>query len=402
MKYKFDKVIDRSNTSCAKWDATEELFGEKDLLPLWVADMDFKVPDEVVKVIQSQAEHGIFGYTSKKEGYYKAVIDWMKNRHNWSVEKEWICHSPGVVTALSLIVQAYSEPGDKIIVQPPVYYPFMKVIQNHNRQVVYNSLLLTEDRYEMDFEDLISKIDSSVKIILLCNPHNPGGRVWTKLELERLGNICMEHGILVVSDEIHADLIFKPGEHTPFAAISEEFAENSIICTAPSKTFNLAGLQTSNIIISSETLREKFIAETEKYAIGMSNSFGALATEAAYKYGGQWLDEVLEYIEGNLQFITKYFESNLPVLKVLPLEATYLAWIDCRELGLTPEELEKLFLSKAKVALNQGYVFGPGGEGFVRMNLACSRTIVERAGKQMIEAVNSIIEISPILETKNI
>lgn len=395
MKLDFDKVVERSNTACVKWDATEELFGEKELLPLWVADMDFKVPDEVVKAIQSQAEHGIFGYTMRKNSYYKAIIDWMKDRHNWSVEKEWICHSPGVVTALNLIVQAYSEPGDKIIVQPPVYYPFMKAIQNHDRQVVYNPLLFKEGRYEMDFKDLISKIDSSVKMILLCNPQNPGGRVWTESELKLLGDICLERGVLVVSDEIHQDLVFKPGKHVPFAAISEQFADNSIICTAPSKTFNLAGLQTSNIIISNKALREKFVAESDKYAVTMPNSFGALATEAAYNHGGQWLEEVLDYVEGNLHFITKYFKTNLPVLKVLPLEATYLAWIDCRELGLTPEELEKLFLSKAKVALNQGYVFGPGGEGFVRMNLACSRSIVEKAVQQMKEAVHSITVINP-------
>lgn len=387
MKYDFDKVVERSNTASVKWDATEELFGEKELLPLWVADMDFKVPDEVVKAIQSQAEHGIFGYTTRKPSYYEAIIDWMKDHHNWVIEKEWICHSPGGVTALNLIVQAFSEPGDKIIVQPPVYYPFMKAIQNHDRQVVYNPLLFNEGRFEMDFEDLISKIDSSVKMILLCNPQNPGGRVWTESELKRLGDICLERGVLVVSDEIHQDLVFKPGKHIPFSAISEQFADNSIICTAPSKTFNLAGLQTSNIIISNKALREKFVMEGDKYAVTMSNSFGALATEAAYNYGRQWLEEVLDYVEGNLHFITKYFKSNLPVLKVLPLEATYLAWIDCRELGLTPEELEKLFLSKAKVALNQGYVFGPGGEGFVRMNLACSRSTVEKAAQQMKEAI---------------
>lgn len=390
MKYNFDNVVNRYDTASIKWDATEELFGEKELLPLWVADMDFKVPDEIIDSIRSQAEHGIFGYTTRKESYYQSIIDWMKNHHQWDVKKEWICHSPGVVTALSLIVQAFSEPGNKIIVQPPVYYPFMKSIESHNRQVVYNPLLYKEGRYEMDFEDLIAKIDDSVKVLLLCNPHNPGGRVWTKSELERLGDICMQHGILVVSDEIHADLIFKPGKHTPFAAISEQFAENSIICTAPSKTFNLAGLQTSNIIIPNKSLREKFNAETEKYAVGMSNSFGAIATEAAYTHGAQWLDEVLDYVEGNLQFMTKYFDDNLPVLKVLPLEATYLAWIDCRELGLTHEALEKLFLSEAKVALNQGYIFGPGGEGFVRVNLACSRSIIEKAVKQIKGAVKQI------------
>lgn len=390
MNYDFDKVIDRHHTSSMKWDATEALFGEKDLLPLWVADMDFQVPEEVVQAIQSQANHGIFGYMTRQDGYYNSIIDWMKIRHNWLVDKEWICHSPGVVTALSLIVQAFSEPGDKIIVQPPVYHPFMKVIENHQRQVVNNPLVYKNDRYEMDFEDLISKIDSSVKVLLLCNPHNPTGRVWSKEELERLGEICLDNDILIVSDEIHADLVFKGFEYTPFAAISEKLADNSIICTAPSKTFNLAGLQTSNIIIPNVTLKEKFLAETEKYAVGMTNSFGVVATEAAYNNGGPWLDELLDYVESNLHFVKDYVEHHIPALQVRPLEATYLAWIDCRALGLTTDALEKLLLSQAKVALNQGYIFGPGGEGFVRMNLACPRAVVEKAIKQIKEAVNSI------------
>ncbi|KXH86094.1 MalY/PatB family protein [Sporosarcina sp. HYO08] len=390
MNYDFNKSINRLGTSSAKWDSTEELFGEMDLLPLWVADMDFKVPNEVLSAIQSQATHGIFGYTAKMDGYYDAVISWMRKRHQWKIKKEWICSSPGVVPALSLIVQAFSQPGDKIIVQPPVYYPFMKVIESHERQVVFNPLQYKNDRYEMDFEDLISKIDDSVKMLFLCNPHNPGGRVWTKEELVRLGDICLAHNILVISDEIHSDLVFKPNVHTPFAAISEAFSTNSISCTAPSKTFNLAGLQSSNIIIQNESLREKFNVEIDKYFLGLTNTFGVIATEAAYNFGEQWLEECLDYVEGNLHFITEYFKTRLPSINVLPLEATYLAWIDCRELGLTAEELETLLLSKAKVALNQGYTFGPGGEGFVRMNLACPRHIIEKAVKQMEEAILSV------------
>ncbi|VDG97794.1 Cystathionine beta-lyase PatB [Lysinibacillus sphaericus] len=390
MKYNFDTVVDRMKSSSVKWDGAEALFGEKDLLPLWVADMDFKVPDEVSKAVADKAAHGIFGYTIREESYYQSIIDWMKSRHNWTIKKEWICHSPGVVTALSLAVQAFTKPGDKVIVQPPVYYPFMKVTETNNREVVYNPLVNNNGSYEMDFEDLTSKIDESVKLLMLCNPHNPGGFVWNKDDLQRLGDICMEHGILVISDEIHSDLVFKKGSHIPFASLSEKFAQNSITCTAPSKTFNLAGLQTSNIIIPNEELREKFTMETERNSIGMPNSFGPVATEAAYTHGGPWLEDVLEYVEGNLKFVTDYFADNIPALKVLPLEATYLAWIDCTELGMTPEELETFFLSKAHVALNQGKAFGPGGEGFVRMNLACSRSIVEKASKQIQDAVKSL------------
>ncbi|WOV82989.1 pyridoxal phosphate-dependent aminotransferase [Sporosarcina jeotgali] len=390
MKYNFDTVIDRMKSSSVKWDGAEGLFGEKDLLPLWVADMDFKVPDEVSKAVADKAAHGIFGYTIREESYYQSIIDWMKTRHNWAVEKEWICHSPGVVTALSLAVQAFTEPGDKVIVQPPVYYPFMKVTETNNREVVYNPLVNNNGTYEMDFDDLVSKIDESVKVLMLCNPHNPGGFVWKKEELQRLGDICMKYGIIVISDEIHSDLVFRKGSHIPFASISEQFAQRSITCTAPSKTFNLAGLQTSNIIIPNEELREKFSAETDRNSIGMPNSFGPVATEAAYSHGVQWLDEVLEYVAGNLKYVTEYFAEHIPALKVLPLEATYLAWIDCRGLGMTPEELETFFLSKAHVALNQGKAFGPGGEGFVRMNLACSRSIIEKAAQQIKEAVDSL------------
>ncbi len=390
MEHDFDTVIDRMKSSSVKWDGAEGLFGAKDLLPLWVADMDFKVPEAVAEAVATKAAHGIFGYTTRDDSYYESIIRWMKTRHNWTVKREWICHSPGVVTALSLAVQAYTEPGDKVIVQPPVYYPFMSTTENNGREVVFNPLKETDGRYSMDFDDLKSKIDDSVKLLMLCNPQNPGGTVWKKEDLEKLGEICLEHGILVISDEIHSDLVFEQGSHVPFASISDRFAENSITCTAPSKTFNLAGLQTSNIIIPNADLRSKFEAETARNSIGMPNSFGPAATEAAYTEGEAWLKDVLEYVQGNLQFITAYFAKHVPALKVRPLDATYLAWIDCRELGMTPEELETFFLSEAHVALNQGKVFGPGGEGFVRMNLACSRSIVEKAAQQIRSAVNSL------------
>ena len=390
MKHNFDTVIDRMHTSSVKWDGAEAIFGEKELLPLWVADMDFKVPEAVSEAIAKKAAHGIFGYTIREDSYYESIIQWMKTRHNWTIEREWIVHSPGVVTALSLAVQAYTQPGDKVIVQPPVYYPFMKVTETNDREVVYNPLVNTDGHYAMDFDDLLAKIDDSVKLLLLCNPHNPGGFVWKKEDLQKLGEICLENNILVVSDEIHSDLVFKKGAHIPFASISEEFSQNSITCTAPSKTFNLAGLQTSNIIIPNEVLRKKFELETERNSIGMPNSFGPVATEAAYTLGAEWLDNVLEYVEGNIQYVTDYFKKYIPSLQVYPLESTYLAWIDCRKLNMTADELETFFLTKAHVALNQGKAFGPGGEGFVRMNVACSRSLLEKAIKQIEEAVQSL------------
>ncbi|WML42929.1 MalY/PatB family protein [Neobacillus sp. PS3-40] len=387
MKYDFDKEINRINTASEKWDEVENLFGDKDILPMWVADMDFRVPEPVIDAIKDRAEHGIFGYTARTESYYEAVIDWMKRRHNWIVEKEWICHSPGVVPALSLIVQTFTKPGDKIIIQPPVYYPFTKVIEKHGRKIVANPLEFKEGRYMMDYEDLEKKIDPDTKMIILSSPHNPVGRVWNKEELIRLGEICLKHNILIVSDEIHFDLIYKGHSHTPFASISEEFAQNSIICTAPSKTFNLAGMQTSNIIIPNEKIRTTYINILEIFSISMISSFGLVATESAYRYGEDWLEELLHYLQQNLDFLTNYIETNMKELKVIQPEGTYLVWIDCRGLGMDAKVLEKWMQTKAKVALDEGYIFGQEGEGFTRINIACPRSILEEGLKRIEKAI---------------
>lgn len=389
MRYDFDKVINRFNTGSIKWDESENLFGEKDLLPMWVADMDFMAPAPVIEAMKERVEHGIFGYTSRPDSYYEAVIGWMQRRHQWSVQKEWICHCPGVVPALSYIVQAFTQPGEKVVIQPPVYYPFTNVVAGNGRQVVHNPLKYEDGRYTMDFEDLLRKLDPDVKLLILCNPHNPGGRVWTREELTRLGDICTRHNVRIVSDEIHCDLVLKGHTHTPLAAISEEFAQNTIMCTAPSKTFNLAGLQTSNIIIPNEDMREVFQATMDTLALRLTNTLGVVATESAYRYGDEWLDQLLDYLQQNLEFLTDYIERSINGIKVIKPEATYLVWLDCRELGMDTESLQQFILKEAKVAVNQGFTFGPGGEGFIRMNIACPRSVLEEGLRRIEKAVNS-------------
>lgn len=392
MKYDFDKEIHRVDTASIKWDEVENLFGEKDILPMWVADMDFRSPEPVLEALKKRAEHGIFGYTTRTNSYYEAVVNWMKRRHHWDVKKEWVCHSPGVVPALSLIVQTFTKPGDKIIIQPPVYYPFKSVVEKNNRSIVFNPLKFKNGQYVMDYEDLVNKIDPATKMMILCSPHNPVGRVWTKQELIQLGEICLQHDILIVSDEIHFDLILKGNVHTPFAAISEAFAQHSIICTAPSKTFNLAGLQTSNIIIANEGLRKKFKNTVDTLSLGLTSTFGLVATESAYRYGDEWLEQLLDYLQQNLDFLTDYIETNIKELKVIRPEGTYLVWIDCRELGLNAKELEHLIQKEAKVALDEGYIFGESGKGFTRMNIACPRSILEEGLKRIDKAVKGFCE----------
>lgn len=389
MRYDFDKVINRLNTASVKWDEVDRIFGDKDLLPLWVADMDFQVPAPVTDALRARVEHGIFGYTERPESYYEAVIGWMERRHQWSVQKEWICHCPGVVPALSYLVQVFTQPGDKVIIQPPVYHPFTSVVADNGREVVHNPLKYEEGRYFMDFEDLRQKMDPSVKLLILCNPHNPGGRVWTKEELTELGNICLENNVMVISDEIHGDLILKGHKHIPFAAISEEFAQNSIICTAPSKTFNMAGMQTSNIIIPNQEYREAFQKMMSTLVLRMTNTFGVVATEAAYRHGDEWLDQLLVYLQGNLDFLTEYIETHIKGIKVIQPEGTYLVWLDCRELGMDAKGLQEFMGKQAKVAVNQGHVFGPGGEQFIRLNMACPRSLIEEGLERIAKAVSS-------------
>ena len=390
MKYDFDQEICRLGTNCEKWDNLKNQFGMKDLIPMWVADMDFKSPQPVIEALKRQAEHGVYGYTFRSDSYIESIAGWLKRRHRWPVEKEWITHSPGVIPALSLAIKTFTEPGDKIIIQPPVYHHFARVIEANGRQIVNNPLILKNGHYSMDFEDLEEKIDATVKMLILCSPHNPVGRVWSKEELTRLGQICTKHNILVVADEIHCDFVYKTYSHTPFASISEEFANHSLTCIAPSKTFNLMGVQTSSIIIPNQELRNKYDRELNTLSIGSPNIFGAAALEAAYRHGEEWLDQLLDYLQGNLEYTLSYFSNNIPQINVIQPEGTYLVWLDCRDLCFSIKELDEFVLQRARVAMNGGHIFGTEGEGFMRLNIACPRSMLKNALQGIEKAVASL------------
>jgi len=378
----FDKIIDRTNTNAIKCEprVLKEMFKSEDLLPLWVADMDFKCPEPVIKALLKRAEHGIYGYSDMDDAFFDTFIDWNLRRNKWKIERDWLVFTPGVVPAVNYIIQAFCQTGDKVIIQNPVYYPFSNAIKNNGAQILLNPLVYDGVSYKMDFDDLEEKVkDPRVKVFILCNPHNPVGRVWTVEELTRLGEICIKHHVLVISDEIHSDLILKGNHHVPFARISETFANNSITCMAPSKTFNLAGLQISNIIIPNEAIRNDYKARLENNAIMRPNAFGIVAQKAAYGESEAWLEEVIAYIEGNMDFIDTFVKEKLPEITFVKPEGTYLAWLDFRKLGMDKLALEALMQSEAKLALDEGYIFGEGGEGFERINVACPRAILEEA-----------------------
>ncbi|MBW1708919.1 MAG: PatB family C-S lyase, partial [Deltaproteobacteria bacterium] len=377
MKYDFDRVIDRTNTNSAKWDAVEQLFGDKDVLPMWVADMDFQVPTEVIEALKKKAGHGIFGYTFKQPSYYEPFLNWMEKRHGWQIKKEWLTYSPGVVTSLILCVLALTQPGDKVILQPPVYYPFFRVILNNGRQVVNNPLKFENGRYYMDLDDLEKRAGGRTRLMILSSPHNPVGRLWEKEELVKLGEFCVKNDIVLISDEVHSDLVYTGHKHIPTASISEEISLQTITCVAPSKTFNLAGLKSSVIIISDPKLRNQYNVMLGNLGIGMDNSFGLEALKSAYQHGEEWLKQLLEYLQQNMEFTLRYFEEKIPEIKVIKPEATYLLWLDCRKLGFDNKGLKEFMIKKAKVGLDDGPPFGPGGEGFQRINIACPRATLE-------------------------
>ncbi|MBN2285292.1 MAG: pyridoxal phosphate-dependent aminotransferase [Tissierellales bacterium] len=383
---KFDKIINRKNTNCCKWD----LLGE-DILPLWVADMDFEVCPPIKDALIEVASHGVYGYTLLPDSYYESFMDWQKKRNNWKIEKEWISFSPGIVPAINMLVRALTQTGDKVILQTPVYYPFYKAVINNGAQILKNPLKLVNHQYEMDFDDLEEKAkDPRACLLILCSPHNPVGRVWNKEELERLGNICIKNDVMVISDEIHSDLIYKGYKHIPFSSITKEFSEISISCLSPSKTFNIAGLQISTIVIPNSKIRTKFNNVLENNFLTMPNIFGVKAYEAAYKEGESWLEELMEYLSDNLEFLYEFIEKKLPKVKVIKPQGTYLVWLDFTELKLTKNELKELMLKKAKVFLDEGYIFGAEGEGYERINIACPRSILEEALNRIEKALNSI------------
>ncbi len=386
----FDQVIERRNTSSVKWDLVEQLYGSDDVLPMWVADMDFPAPKPVVDAIVARAQHGVYGYTTRPGSAYEAIEQWASTRHHWMIEREWISFSPGVVPALAFLLDALSEPGDKVIIQPPVYHPFAFTIRENGRQIVNNHLIFENGQYRMDYEDLERKASEGARLMILCSPHNPVGRVWTREELARLGEICLRHGITVISDEIHSDLILPGQEHTPFASIGPEFAQNSVVCTAPSKTFNLAGLQTSVVIIPNKELRERYNAVLDRLHLGLPNTFGLTAMEAAYRHGGEWLDELRAYVSENLRYLQDFLDREAPAIKVVQPEGTYLVWLDCRELGLDTEGLARFMREDAKVGLDDGHIFGPGGDGFERINIACPRSVLQEGLGRIAGAVRRL------------
>ena len=398
MKYDFDKICSREGTNCAKWDSVKSIFGSEDVIPMWVADMDFPAAAPIVEALKKRVGHEFYGYTQSGPGLVQAVVDRLQRKFNWKIPPEWVVFTPGVIPALNIAVRALTRPGDEIILQEPVYYPFFPSVRQSGCQIATNQLKLTRGRYEMDFADLESKFQprpgmrempSRVRGIILCNPQNPIGRVWNREELTRLGEIVIGHGATVISDEIHGELLYKGQVHIPFAAISEEFAQNCVVCMAPSKTFNLPGLGASSIIIPNKKLRDSF-NELRAGMVHGPNLFGLVAMEAAYRDGDEWLEQLREYLQANLEFTLAYFAGNIPRIKVIKPQGTYLLWLDCRALGLEDMALRDFMRTKAKVGLDDGFLFGAGGSGFQRMNIACPRGILEEALGRIQSAVNSL------------
>lgn len=376
----FDKITDRTGTNAIKYDLAEARNKPKDAISLWVADMDFPTAPCVQNAVAEKAAHGIFGYSRPDSRYYAALKKWFRERHSYEIQDEWVVNTPGVCFALATAIRAFTKEGDGVLVQKPVYYPFFNMIKNLNRKVVNSPLELKNGHYEINFQDFEEKIVSeNVKMFILCSPHNPGGRVWKKQELIRISEICLRHGVLVVSDEIHSDITFEGHTHTVYGTLSQAAAENSIICTAPSKSFNLAGLQFSNIIIPNPKLRVEFLRELDKTGYDEPSLMGIVATTAAYSEGAEWFDEVKGYIWQNIVFAKNYIEENCPKIKVVVPEGTYLLWLDFSGFSLTDKEINERILNKAKVWLDSGSMFGKEGEKFQRINCATPRSILKEA-----------------------
>ena len=380
MKYNFDEIIPRRGTNSYKWDSA----GDADVLPMWVADMDFRTAPPVVEALKKRVEHGIFGYVRVPDAYYAAVTNWFARRHDWQIEKEWIIYTTGVVPALSAVIKALTVPGDKVMVQTPVYNCFFSSIRNNGCGMIANPLIYRNGTYQIDFADLEQKAaDPSVKVLLLCNPHNPAGRVWTKQELTRIGDICIRNNVWVVADEIHCELVFPGHTYIPFASISQEFLMHSVTCNSPSKAFNLAGLQIANIISADTDIRVKIDKAINVNEVCDVNPFGVEALMAAYTDGEEWLEELKQYLFANYNYLRAYFEEYLPEFPVSMLEGTYLVWVDCSVLNQSSDEIVKTLLEKEKLWVNEGSLYGEVGEGFIRINIACPR-------QQLIEGLNRL------------
>jgi cystathionine beta-lyase len=387
MQYNFDEIIDRRDTQAIKYDYRVKYFGNEDLIPMWIADMDFRTPGFIMEAIRKRTRHEVLGYSHRPPSWYEAIINWYGRRQGWEIKDEWLLFSPGVVAALSMAVRAYSSEGEKVIIQPPVYHPFFSVIKENNRVPLYNPLLEENGRYRMDLEGLKKQLGPKVKLILLCHPHNPTGRVWIREELQELSRICLENNILIVSDEIHSDLVFRPHQHIPMPTLSDEVSDITVACVAPSKTFNLAGLASSVVVIKNKDLRDKFSRELSSGHFYMGNVFGNIAMETAYREGDDWLGQLMEYLRGNRDYLVQMVETELPRVRISPIEATYLAWLDMRDLGMKRIELRKFMAEKVRIGCNDGPSFGPQGEGFQRLNFACPRSILEQALTRLKQAL---------------
>ncbi|QNU67443.1 pyridoxal phosphate-dependent aminotransferase [Ruminiclostridium herbifermentans] len=390
MKYNFDEIIDRKSTFAEKHAKLKELYGSSELIPLWVADMDFKVAQPIIDAMKDRIENGIFGYTMRPDSYFDDVCEFQKKRKNWNIDKKLMSSCLGVMPSICMIIQKLTNPGDKVIIQTPVYRPFFNAVKQASRELLESPLKEVDGRYYMNYEDLEEKAKQGAKYLILCSPHNPVGRVWSFDELKKLGDICLKYGIKVISDEIHSDLILWGNKHTPFASISEQLREITISCISATKTFNLAGLQSSIVIFPNEELKHQFDQMWDKLHVEGNNCMSIAAIQAAFRHGEEWLEQLLKYIEENVNFVKNYFDKYIPKIKVERPEGTYLMWLDCRQLGLNGGQLTRFMTSKAGVAMSSGTYFGSNGEGFMRMNVACPRAILEKALEQIRIAVSEL------------
>jgi len=387
--YNFDEIIDRHNTDAIKIERCKALFGTENVLPLWVADMDFRTPNFIFDAIRERCEHPILGYSKLPNGFIPALTSWIKELHDWDVKNQWAGFLPGIVSGIAFAIEAFSQVGDEVIIQPPVYYPFIHVVKNNSRNLVFNQLKEVNGQFEMDFADLEQKITSKTRMFILCNPHNPGGRAWDAETLKRLAEICAKNNTVVISDEIHSDLMLQGKKHIAFASVSETAASCSVTLMAPTKTFNMPGLVSSSYIIPNADLRAIYVKYLERIEQTGGNTFAYVATQAAYENGAEWRKQMLEYVEGNIEYVINFLKNNIPQIKPMVPEATYLLWLNCEELGMETDDLQDFFVHKAGLGLNKGTIFGPGGEYHLRLNTACPRSILEQAMKQLKAAIDS-------------
>jgi len=390
---RFDESVDRTTYPTMKLnrDSLYEHFGNPDAMPFWVADMDFLAPDAVIDSLRARAEHGIYGYEYKPDSYYDALLAWYVDRHQWQIKANTIEACPGVLNAVSIIINQHTEEGDGVIIQPPVFFEFRMVIRDNGRKQVKNSLRLVDGRYEIDFDDLVEKAAAPEnKVMILCNPHNPIGRVWTREELQRAGDICQQNGVLLIADEIHGDIVYPPHRYTPLASVSEEIARNAVICLSPAKTFNIAGMVDAMVVIENEAIRQEFHDFAHRYQINKTNVFSSAAIETAYREGGDWVDSLLAYLKGNIEFMQAYLAEHLPQVKLIEPEGTYLVWLDFREMGMDAKVLARFLGEDVGLAVNPGHWFGREGAGFARMNIACPRSSLQTALDMLTEAVTKL------------